>query len=242
MPDAKTGTIPPQHQSNLIFAGVDGTGADNDKEYRAAMAKSYVQRLSRTCRVTLGNAHYSRGPKLWGNETGSLGVAAAQFVIRQRDAAKTARIVLAGYSRGGAAVITAAQMLLVRGIKVDLMILFDAVDRSATAAAGIIPPNVAKVYHLRRSLRAFSRPYFGNCGTWYVPFATTYIERTFVCTHGGVGGCPWWEQPDRSSSLKITDRIKEGSIPTAVTYQEDLVGSRSAWQWIAEHLKAEKVL
>jgi len=242
MPDPKTSTQPSDAQSSLIFAGVDGTGSDKKEEYEAAMANSYVQKLSLAVKLAGGNAHYERGPAFWGMKTGSLGAAAAQFVIRQRDALKTPRIVLAGYSRGGAAVITAAQILLLRGIKVDLMILFDAVDRSATAAAAVIPPNVGKVYHLRRSLRAFSRPYFGNCGTWSVPFATTYIERFFMCTHGGVGGCPWWKQPDRSPSAKITDRVREGGIPTGVTYQEDLVGSGDAWQWIEQHLKAEKVL
>jgi hypothetical protein len=234
-PSASAGT-------NIIFAGVDGTGPEDDGEYSRAMAHSFVNYLRRNCNASASNIFYRRGPTLWGNQTGPLGAAAAQFVRRRKALIDEPRIVLAGYSRGGAAVITAAQILALRLIGVDLMILFDAVDRSVTAAAGTIPPNVSKVYHLRRSWRAFSRPYFGNCGTTYVPFATTYIERFFRCTHGGVGGCPWWNQPDRDPSKSLGDRIWEDGIPTAVTYEEDLDGSRTAWQWISQHLAAEGVL
>jgi pimeloyl-ACP methyl ester carboxylesterase len=206
------------------------------------MAKSFVRQIYLKSLVAASNKIYLRGPTLLGNQTGPLGTEVAQFIRQRLAALGNPKIVLTGYSRGGASVITTAQLLRILGIRVDLMILFDAVDRSLTAMAGVIPSNVARVYHLRRSILAVSRPYFGNCGTWWNPFTTRYTEKKFNCTHGGVGGCPWWTQPDRGPTARISDRIRENGLPTLVTYQEDLTGSTDAWEWIRPFLVAEGVL
>lgn len=227
---------------NIVFAGVDGTGPDDNTEYATAMATSFVNRIFHGCRASRANRFYTRGPTLLGNETGALGYAAARFLSGRRGAVDEPKLVLSGYSRGGAAAITAAQILAVQLIPVDVMILFDAVDRSITALAGTIPPNVRRAYHVRRSFLALSRVYFGNCGTSSVPLVTTYREESFLATHGGVGGCPWWNQSDRPASARLSDRIEEDGLPTGVTYQQDLNGSTQAWRWISGHLGSEGIL
>ena len=227
---------------NIIFAAVDGTGADDNAEYAAAMANSFVNNVYHRCRASGTDKYYHRGPTLLGMETGPQGAAAARFVVQRRGNVTDPKVVLSGYSRGGAAVITAAQILGVQGITVDVLVLFDAVDRSITAMAGIIPPNVSTVYHVRRSPWAMSRPYFGNCGTSCVPLVTTYSESFFNATHGGVGGCPWWNQPGRAATTLLSDRIYEDGVPTRVTYEQDLDGSRAAWNWVAPFLSTEGIL
>jgi hypothetical protein len=222
---------------HVIYAAIDGTGDDNDAVYEAAMRNSFVNRLWNRYGRHSPNAFYHRGPTLLGMETGPLGVAAAAFVHERRIIDGERKVVLAGYSRGGAAVITAAQILAVRGIFVDLMVLFDAVDRSITAQAGTIPPNVRKVLHARRSAWALSRVYFGNCGTSHVPIVTDYTETFFLATHGGVGGCPWWNQPERPASASLGDRIYEDRLPTGVTYQQDLDGSDDTWRWMLRNIR-----
>jgi len=226
----------------IIIAGVDGTGCDSDSQYAIDMANSYVNNVVRRVKSRGGRGDYHRGPTLLGNETGPLGAWACNVVRNQLNNVSEAKVVLTGYSRGGAAAITAAQLLGLRGIAVDVLALFDAVDRSVTAVAGTVPPNVKKVFHARRSLRAASRVYFGNCGTSSIPFLTSYAEEFFLCTHGGVGGTPWWNSPSRSATARLSDLIYEDGIPTAVTYQQDLAGAATVWTWMAPKLVAEGVI
>jgi hypothetical protein len=91
-------------------------------------------------------------------------------------------------------------------------------------------------------MMACSRLYFGNCGTYYVPFVTKYTEQTFMTTHGGVGGVPWWNQPDKPAGAKLTDTVYEDRIPTRITYQQDLSGSALVWSWMAPQLTAEGII
>lgn len=226
----------------IIIAGVDGTGDANDATYRADMANSYVNVLVRRALARGAKGAYHRGPTLLGNETGPLGAWAQNIIRNNLTGVSDPKIVLTGYSRGGASAITAAQLLALRGISVDVLVLFDAVDRSVTAMADTIPPNVKKVFHARRSLRALSRVYFGNCGTSSIPFVTSYTQEHFLCTHGGVGGCPWWNSPSRPATVRLSDIISEDGIPTAVTYQQDLAGAATTWTWMAPKLSAEGII
>ena len=226
----------------IIIAGVDGTGDANDATYRADMANSYVNVLVRRALARGAKGAYHRGPTLLGNETGPLGAWAQNIIRNNLTGVSDPKIVLTGYSRGGASAITAAQLLGLRGIFVDVLVLFDAVDRSVTAMADTIPPNVRKVFHARRSLRALSRVYFGNCGTSSIPFVTSYTQEHFLCTHGGVGGCPWWNSPTRPATVRLSDIISEDGIPTAVTYQQDLAGAATTWTWMAPKLAAEGII
>ena len=226
----------------IIIAGVDGTGVDSDSEYAASMAQSYVNQLVARAKQRGAKGDYHRGPTLKGMDTGPLGNWESSLVQRELRNAASPKIVLTGYSRGGASVITAAQLLAFHGVFIDLMVLFDAVDRSITAAAGSIPPNVRKVFHARRSMLACSRLYFGNCGTSRTPFLTSYTEQTFMATHGGVGGVPWWNQSDKPATAMLSDTIYEDGIPTRVSYQQDLNGAAMVWNWMAPKLSSEGVI
>lgn len=226
----------------IIIAGVDGTGDANDANYRAEMANSYVNVLVRRALARGAKGAYNRGPSLLGNETGPLGAWAHNTIRNNMQGVSDPKIVLTGYSRGGASAITAAQLLGLRGVAVDVLALFDAVDRSVTAMAETIPPNVKKVFHVRRAFRAASRPYFGNCGTRFFRLTTSYTQEYFLCTHGGVGGCPWWNSPTRPATVRLSDLIYEDGIPTAVTYQQDLAGAAAAWTWMAPKLALEGII
>lgn len=103
------------------------------------------------------------------------------------------RIWLAGYSRGGAAAIEAAWMLQDRGIPVQALFLFDAVERTLyRLRTKTIPANVRSCFHARRDPGVGSRSGFGNCGT-EAERGVRYVERTFFGTHGAIGGLPWSE-------------------------------------------------
>lgn len=133
------------------------------------------------------------------------------------------KVCLAGYSRGAAAVIDAARRLEADGIKIDTLILFDPVDL-ASSGQGVtqdvlkvvmpmyvwgtlvardsdrhinakkIPGNVQKAFRMTRSRLTGSREVMGNCAT---EFDRSVVEaKSFITTHGGMGGTPWCTDPD----------------------------------------------
>ena len=175
-----------------IYAGIDGTGPYSDRAYEAEFRNSFVQRLYRSW----GNEarYYRRGPSLDGVSTPALGIGAYRSV-RERYRHKASgpkRIFLAGYSRGGAAVVYTASLLALEGIAVDGLFLFDAVDRQPFNAPLFIPPNVRVCFHARRDPKTGSRSLFGSYATRRMPGAPTiYKQQYFFCTHGGMGGMPW---------------------------------------------------
>ena len=177
-----------------IILGVDGTGPEDNTEYKSAFANSFVRSY---CNDQAGFAfrNYWRGPALMGSETGMLAdytarLARAVYQLLQ-DRTPAPRIFLTGFSRGGAAVIDAAHRLADHDIPVHCLLLFDAVDRSTKVGDRVdtIPSNVVTCYHALRHPDADSRFYFGNCGTqWKAP--TRYVSERFHCTHGAMGGTP----------------------------------------------------
>ena len=101
------------------------------------------------------------------------------------------KLFLGGFSRGAAAIIVIAHKLQAKGIPVQEMYLFDAVDRSFwmnDAETKIIPGNVTKAFHALRSPQSGSRRTFGNCGL--VGTNNNLVKDHFLTTHGGVGGWP----------------------------------------------------
>jgi hypothetical protein len=174
-----------------IFAGIDGTGVFNDRKYQLEFQNSFVNRMYREWDTSA--KFYRRGPSIDGVATANLAFAAFDHVYklyRQKTGAPK-RIILAGYSRGGAAVVKTCDLLQDRGIAVDGLFLFDAVDRAMLITPNFIPKNVRYCFHARRDPRANSRTSFGSYGTKAHREATIYQERFFLCTHGGMGGVPW---------------------------------------------------
>ncbi len=189
-----------------FYYGIDGTGPFNDAEYAVKFRNSYVNLFGREYSWT--KQGYDRGPSRDGISTKSKGSDAAKIIelwmkgLQAKsgtDEKNKPLVVLAGYSRGGAAAIHACNLLRDAGIMVDGLLLFDAVDRAVNLSdVERVPWNVRTVFHARRNAATDSRTTFGNCGTSLaIPpsprglRAGTYRERYFHGTHGAMGGVPW---------------------------------------------------
>ena len=239
----------------IIFAGIDGTGPLSDVEYAKEFRTSFVNKLYQ--RHAWNAKYYQRGPSGDGFSTGTRALFMANFVrtryyvgtndafagyLRQnpeqripdnpRTHSERPAVFLCGYSRGGAAAIQAAWHLHEHKIQVDCLILYDAVDRTNTITQTSIPPNVSSCYHAIRNPATMSRPGFGNCGRTSTP-ATNYVERTFFCTHGGVGGLPW----EASNAAGAIDETFGGT--TNVTPTTDKLVSQKVFEWMTGHVNSE---
>ncbi|MBT0957851.1 hypothetical protein IV417_10655 [Alphaproteobacteria bacterium KMM 3653] len=170
-----------------IYAGIDGTGPSDNGVYAEDFKNSHVRTFWKNWHGS--RSYYLRGPDADGGDTHVRASAIAKKVISDH-ATKQGRIILCGYSRGAAAVIQASHELKRAGLKVDVLMLFDAVDRAVGITETVIPSNVAQCFHAMRDPAAKSREIFGNVGTTFEP-GVFYQQRKFHCTHGGVGGTPW---------------------------------------------------
>lgn len=226
----------------IIYAGIDGTGiADNDK-YHREFENSHVRNLYKDWNYR-GYALYERGPALAGFETGYLAKKIYQGIIRRMvnwsPEMRAKAVFLAGYSRGGAAVIEVAKWLKADGIPVESLILFDPVDRAIHNGVlrGMlrntpIVDTVKNVIYAKRSPRSKSRESFGNCG-----LRAENLEKTnfippmeFKGTHGALGGVPW-KLPKGGNP---EDYIDEGfpDYMTDVKYREDESISTQVGNWV----------
>ncbi|KAB0679844.1 thioesterase domain-containing protein [Aureimonas leprariae] len=178
-----------------FYAGIDGTGVVNDAQYERDMRNSFVSQLSRDSRFKV--RYYTRGPWSDGGTAKAISKTMLREIetrVHQRGGIPVGRLVLAGYSRGGAIAIRVARELGEHGHKVHCLLLFDAVDMSLAIAASRIPANVRYCFHAMRDPMARSRSSWGNCGTEreIKDDAVTYFRwQRFTCTHGGMGGVPW---------------------------------------------------
>lgn len=204
-----------------FFAGIDGTGVGDNALYAKDFAESFVHQLYGSNRF--GLRYYSRGPTWEGSTTRRIAANMHREIetrLHSRGARPVSRIILAGYSRGGAAVIHLARELQAHKHTVDCLLLFDAVDMTWTLEAERIPANVRHVFHARRNPASRSRTSWGNCGKVVEdPRRTRYTEQFFLCTHGGMGGTPW----------KVAD--PDGIINESVTEQsvsDRLKGARNS--------------
>ncbi len=230
-----------------IFAGVDGTGTGDQKKYAKEFKNSFVNTMGRTW-TWPPLTFYERGPENLGTATKEIANRAAAWVIHMRAIwrsvyPKGIGVFMAGYSRGGVAVIDAAWTLKDSKIDVDCLLLFDAVDRTDTIPEHrtTIPPNVKFCYHARRDPHANSRPEFGNCGMKFVK-PTVYKEKLFFCTHGGLGGVPWSKASKTGAIVEdyeVTNPITGRSDTTNVTLQLEKAGSKATGIWMNQALKKE---
>ncbi len=217
----------------VLFAAVDGTGTGNNAAYAKANEDSFCHRLWKTWDGT--TRWYLRGPTTDGMDTAQRGESAAKWVADNRGNAKG--VVLAGHSRGGAAVIHAAYVLKRAGINVDYLFLFDAVNMQLLIHTHRIPSNVKYVFHAVREPYTRSRPLWGNCGRSCADKSvTTYMEQFFFATHGGVGGVPWQtyfkkiEGEDHPDDEIIKESWK--LMPTRVTMKQDRLESARVESWM----------
>jgi hypothetical protein len=185
------------------IAIVDGTGAWDDAEYAAAMKTSFCSQIRDQVG---GSGDYQRGPSDDGYRMLERGRRAADFLTARKGGGS---LMLAGYSRGGSAVIMAAEALALRGISVSAMFLFDPVARHASTGGEVIPANVERVWIARRRLDRDlvekydhtigplkliahnpMRVFFGTTGDRYLGSGPLVAE-SFRGSHGAVGGVGW---------------------------------------------------
>ncbi len=218
-----------------IILGIDGTdgwwvnGPWRDNSYDTNFADSFVRKIASGKGA---NAKYERGPLVHGGNLDISVSSGVQFILQRRKAGVYDPILLTGYSRGAAGVIQVAKQLA-RGsepVMVEAMMLFDCVDRHVSFDTPLIPSNVRNVLHVLRHPAAQSREGFGNSGLNYNAGKTNYEPlKKFMCTHGGMGGCPW--KPDKSKGQKGTDYIDEGmGIPRITGIVPTPMGAQPKWE------------
>jgi hypothetical protein len=180
---------------------VDGTGSDilplrrDYERYDKEMHLGMCDRM----RIKFDGVYY-RGPSFLGLET----FRTAETVyeeIKKDPALHEQPLFLAGHSRGGAAVISVANLLKRDAIEVDGMFLFDAVDRTASRSKSVetIPRNVKLVAHaLRDKTLAFL----------FDSAATDAKNRFFECNERNRGrGCEE-ERRVAETYIKFDDAMK----------------------------------
>lgn len=234
----------------IIFAGVDGTSGETGTaeipgSYQKTFYNSFVNRLHRNELVEFDDTWYLRGPYTDGFDTAARAEACYNWVKTSVKFNGAKAIFLAGYSRGGAAVIEVAKWLKERdNIKVECLVLFDAVDRTNTLGDPYfrntrIVDTVSRVIHPKRNqLTTFSRLTFGSCGSRFEDRDRT-IEFTsyFFATHGGLGGVPWTEAVNPYLGIPnptIWEFGEPGS--THVTPWRDQAGAADVWAWTKPHI------
>ncbi len=217
----------------IIFASVDGTGVWDDADYDITFENSHVHTLYKEWHE--GPRYYERGPVTGDNKLSRWTVLAANrtynAVMKDWQAGEKA-VFLAGYSRGGAAVIEVAKWLKAVNVPVECLILFDPVDR--TGQVGLpwintpIVDTVKTVIYAQRSSYAHSRESFGNCGMTSEDLTKTkrYFD-TFFATHGGIGGVPW---PGPTPGMFINEGFPD--FETRVTVADDELGSQKVQNWV----------
>ena len=216
----------------IIFGGVDGTGVWNSDKYDETFEHSFVRTLWRSW--SLGPRNYERGPVTSDMKpadfTYYLAWRTYRHVLSNWQADGETAVFLAGYSRGGAAVIETAKWLKAKNVPVECLILFDAVDRTNHVGwpwkDTPIVDTVRKVIYAKRSPAANSREVtMGNCGLrMWDGRPTPYTE--FFATHGGLGGVPW---PEPKAGGFINEGPPDGA--TRVTVAMDRAGANAVQQW-----------
>ena len=218
-----------------ILAGIDGTGsaftpgAKRDKAYDKNFADSFVNRIAQ--QNPNPDFGYWRGPvALGGGLVPAINGAFTFLDKKVKSNRGGVEILLTGYSRGAAGVVSLAKKLKDAGYEVRAMILFDCVDRHLFIDAATVPDNVKNVLHLMRDPKAGSRESFSNDATHYYPNKTKMEAYTFFCTHGGVGGCPWKVPTGKKLTDKIVESAPDGK--TNVTYSQDQSAAKTVWKYI----------
>jgi len=122
------------------IALVDGTGRWWNKDYEQDMAQSFCSQMRWSFR---GNPNYRRGPSDEGYRFLEKAVEAVHLLHVARGLGAT-RLFLAGYSRGAAVALEAAELLSLRGVQVDGLFLFDPVARVPTDPVTGVPITCVK--------------------------------------------------------------------------------------------------
>jgi hypothetical protein len=222
-----------------ILVGIDGTGsafvpgAGRDRDYDVAFANSFVRRI---CNGGGPNARYFRGPVALGGGLVAAINGGFAHIVQKRNAGVREPVLLTGYSRGAAGVVSLANKLKDANIPVRAILLFDCVDRHLFIDADVIPNNVGYVHHVIRDPASSSRESFGNDAMRYSPPTDYPAAYKFLCTHGGMGGCPWTPAVGQSMSDLINEGGYDGA--TTITFQQDATVSAQVWAFCQSFIRA----
>lgn len=248
-----------------MLVAVDGTGVWSDEDYKKDMSNSFVSQIHNEYSRGRSEGFYRRGPTLLGFETGPIahefaGLISKTYQKYKKDGkAGDFKLYLTGYSRGGAAVIAIAYLLRQssREIKIDVMALFDAVDRSPVITADSIPGNVQLCFHALRDPNAGSRTYFGNCGLT-IENPGKMAKRTFFATHAALGGVPWTgDHPTKkvaNPKFNLSEYVRKHPLgppppPSLSTLEipkinqvQDVAGAQEVQKWMWDNMKKHGML
>lgn len=203
------------------------------KSYDEEMRGSFCKQIK-----SVADAIYFRGPTLYGSETSSIADNAVSEVVAGLREDPSEEVILAGYSRGGCAAIIAARRLAHRGIDVDAMFLFDAVDMQGSEMdlSRTITPNVQFVAHARSARNAAfwarnpvkSRFYFYNTGLSLDGGGGDYTSKSFVGSHAALGGLPWVDiKEDPACALAVAGWMSGHLQAHGVAVNLKLIGQSS---------------
>lgn len=204
---------------------VDGTGPADDYTYYQNMRGSFCAQLHR--KLTAYGARYYRGP----STSGFSGPQLDQIETTMKAMMLQAKgpLFMAGYSRGGAAVIHLANKMKKEGLKIKAMFLFDAVARDTSLDAEVIPNSVDNVYFAQRDTTITggtyvdidlfrtdnkpivdydyekeSRTWMSNCGLVRETGKGMgeHEQKTFTGgSHAALGGVPWMSGPAEKAAV-----------------------------------------
>lgn len=220
-----------------LLVGIDGTGSavtpgeQRDRDYDVNFANSFVSRL---CKPPTRNRRYFRGPvALGGGLVDAINDGYNFLTMRHRQNPEEP-ILLTGYSRGAAGVVSLSGRLKKANIPVKALLLFDCVDRHLFIDAEVIPNNVGYVMHVIRDPKSGSRESFSNDGMSYSPPTIYPNAYSFMCTHGGMGGTPW-----DMTGHSANEIIDEGGIDgkTNITYGNDKAVSEQVWSFVQSFIQ-----
>lgn len=228
----------------IALGVVDGTGPLGYAAYAKEMANSFCKQLADRMG---GSAYYQQGPYADGMNDGFKAGRTVAWLKQKRAADPSVRIMLAGYSRGGATVMAVAQLLGWEGVPVDSLFLFDAVARHILLTGRSVPANVQYCRHAMRSQdAAFVRKYetylLDNSwtGSWASPFSSNvtrpwfsnvggepggcknYGKRHFLGSHGALGGVGWKKVPEDAPAQQqvvgwMNQALGERGVPVRLT-------------------------
>lgn len=226
-----------------ILVGIDGTGsafnpgATRDAAYDIAFANSFVRRI---CNAGGPHAKYLRGPvALGGGLVDAINTGFAHIQSKQI-AGVTDPVLLTGYSRGAAGAVALAAKLKDEGIPVRALLLFDCVDRHLFIDSEEIPNNVHYVMHVVRDPDSSSRESFSNDAMRFRSPTVYPAAYKFMCTHGGMGGCPWVPGPDDTMSTLINEGGYDGI--TNITFERDASVSGHVWRFIQTFIRRHRFI
>ncbi|WP_052764141.1 LysM peptidoglycan-binding domain-containing protein [Microvirga massiliensis] len=218
----------------VILIGIEGAKGDA-RVQGSGYEGSFIHRMVMNW-PDQGSARYVAGPKVEVGGITSAAVSGFTHVMTLYSQPDVCGVILAGYSRGGAAAIVAAKMLERAGITVDCLALFDAIDRDYTADTTKVSNNVRLTVHGRRTWSSGSRRGVGNC-PWIIP--NEAYQLSLPMTHWGMSGVPLFK--GLPPGVKPTDFVTEPDWNpyatnrvhvTNVKWQDDLNLASLLWSLI----------